>query len=351
MTSTTASSSAMTELQDLSPTSEETEAARQWTAPPAPSTPPPPRLPQGWLAEWSPEHGAYYFWHEESGDAVWDPPQLSSSAMVQEVAITAKETALRRERSELVTKVCNITGLEDRSTATALLEEHDWDLERSVRTMSQRAEVQRAAEVAKKKAELEARRREAELEKARREAAAAQAAAERARAEQEEAARRRQQEEQERLRIEASQQQAASASTPLGRYVCIRHWTPKAGIEGCLRIFRGERVDLLWSQGESGWAHVKFVAEDQVGYVPLDVLQADKRIGKQRSEGEICRVLEPFDSPQEVGGFLSLAAGDQVRILSPVDEPCVWAYGERIHSQSHPVGGKERGWLPEFVLC
>lgn len=43
-------------------------------APPAPSHPPPPRLPSDWEAVWNKEADKYYFWHRSSGTTSWDLP-------------------------------------------------------------------------------------------------------------------------------------------------------------------------------------------------------------------------------------------------------------------------------------
>lgn len=258
----------------------------------APKQPPPPRLPSGWQAVWAEEHMAYYFWETSSGKTTWDAPALEEAS---------SETS--RQQS-LISQVQNIAGL-DREKARALLEENEWNVERSIRILKEREDARKAQEAAQRKAEREAEER-----------------------------RRAEQAEQESLKVDIHPE-----------LVCTRHWQPKAGIQGCLRIFHGQRVRCSWTEGASGWAYVVFLDDpNTVGYVPQAILKESARAGTNRALGEDCPVLEAFVAPEEVRGYLSVSPGDTVTVLHPVAEDGVWAYCQQKRQQA------ESGWLPECVL-
>lgn len=255
----------------------------------APKQPPPPRLPSGWQAVWAEEHMAYYFWETTSGKTSWDAPDLEEA-----------NTETSRQQS-LISQVQNIAGL-DREKARALLEENEWNVERSIRILKEREDTRKAQEAAQRKAEREAE--------------------EQRRAEQES------------LKVDVHTE-----------LVCARHWQPKAGIQGCIRIFHGQRVRCSWTEGPTGWAYVVFLDDpNTVGYVPQAVLTEATRAGISRALGEDCPVLEAFVAPEEVRGYLSVSPGDAVTVLHPVSEDGVWAYCQQKRQQA------ESGWLPECVL-
>lgn len=255
----------------------------------APKQPPPPRLPSGWQAVWAEEHMAYYFWETTSGKTTWDAPALEEAS-----------TETSRQQS-LISQVQNIAGL-DREKARALLEENEWNVERSIRILKEREDARKAQEAAQRKAEREA-------------------------------------EEQRRAEQESSKVDVHP------ELVCTRHWQPKAGIQGCLRIFHGQRVRCSWTEGPTGWAYVVFLDDpNTVGYVPQAILTEATRAGISRALGEDCPVLEAFVAPEEVRGYLSVSPGDTVTVLHPVSEDGVWAYCQQKQQQS------QSGWLPECVL-
>mmetsp|Transcript_34725 Transcript_34725/g.63093 ORF Transcript_34725/g.63093 Transcript_34725/m.63093 type:complete len:656 (-) Transcript_34725:82-2049(-) len=292
--------------------------------PSMPSQPPPPRLPKNWKPVWCDGHQCYYFWHTMTNQVTWDKPELDEEEAKQE---------------QKVTQVSDITGI-DSIESRALLKETGWDVENAVRTCSQREEIRKAEEAARRRAEKERVEREAELE------------LEMDEAEEEEI--RRVEAEQEENYQRALARQVEREPKPKREpmpphpeqehYVCKRHWKPKDDVEGCIRIFHGERVKSMWTEGANGWAYVVFLDDPtQEGYVPQDILQVPQRPAQEREKGETLTVLEAFEAPAEVSGYLSAAPGELVSVMYPVSGECVWAYCENESTL-------ECGWMPECVL-
>eukprot|EP00931_Biecheleriopsis_adriatica_P063970 TRINITY_DN3884_c0_g1_i1.p1 TRINITY_DN3884_c0_g1~~TRINITY_DN3884_c0_g1_i1.p1 ORF type:complete len:654 (-),score=148.39 TRINITY_DN3884_c0_g1_i1:47-1951(-) len=290
------------------------------------SRPPPPAIiPDGWEAVWDEDHQSYYFWEKSTNHTQWELPSLQGEA---ETKISPREELKGSPdadaKSFKITQMCNIIGI-DTSVAREVLEEHGWDLEQSVRTY---CEKQKREEAARRKAELEP------LDKRKHEESA-RPAAQGARQQKAAAAEATQ-------TVEARHVDQASITK---QFVCTRHWTPRAEVAGCLQIFQGERVEVTYSEGAQGWACVRFLEEpSKQGCVPQAVLQEARQPGRPRDVGDCCRVTEAFRAPEQIGGYLSVAAADQVIVLHPVaGAASSWAFCKK-------AGSQEYGWLPECLL-
>lgn len=121
----------------------------------------------------------------------------------------------------------------------------------------------------------------------------------------------------------------------------------------CIRLFHGERVMVTWVDGkEHGWAYghvVDDVAKE--GYFPQDLLAEVVRQPQNHQADKVCGVLERFEAPEEVAGYLSIDRGDVLKVLHPIDAPYVWAYVERVSGPDRILVQQERGWVPEAILC
>lgn len=128
-----------------------------------------------------------------------------------------------------------------------------------------------------------------------------------------------------------------------GHYFCTQHWWPPDGIETCMRLFHGEHVTVTWTDGkDNGWAYGHILGDNkQEGYFPQQVLAQVRRAPRRRKVGAACCVAEPFEAPEGVGGYLTVAPGDILKVLYPMEKPCVWAYVE---------SGLKAGWVPEAIL-
>mmetsp|Transcript_15321 Transcript_15321/g.27295 ORF Transcript_15321/g.27295 Transcript_15321/m.27295 type:complete len:690 (-) Transcript_15321:205-2274(-) len=306
--------------------------------PPAPTQPPPPRLPPDWQALWNEEQNNYYYWHVPTNHTTWDAPSLDDGEAAQAMAIAATEraaaeaeataraeaeaAALRarqeeeREHQAAVSQVCQITGVEE-GRARHLLESNQWQMEAAIRAYQaeeERRKQQRIAEAI----QAEAARVEAQRTEHRREGPIGGG--------------------------------RSRKCTP-GEYICIRHWRPKKEVSNvCIRVFHGERVYVSWlDDKEDGWAYGHAVDDEQkCGYFPQSVLIEVRHMPHQRKVHEFFGIREEFKAPEEVQGYLSVSAGDIVRVLHPLDPPFVWAFVQ-LEQPSNRAGNV--GWLPEAVLC
>lgn len=293
--------------------------------PPAPAQPPPPRLPPNWQALWSEEQQAYYYWHVPTNHTTWFAPPIEESSEVDQ-----EQEAEHSRQDELVTEACDITGA-DREIARSLLEAQGWSLENAVRVHVQQEDERRVQEAARLR-QAEEKQRVAEV--ARREEQAQKEASQAA-----EDAKRRHAEE------------GSAQALREGHYVCSRHWRPRPGVDVCIRLFHGERVMVTWVDGkEHGWAYGHVVDDTaKEGYFPQDLLVEVVQQPQSHQAGEACGVLERFEAPEEVAGYLSVDRGDVLKVLHPIDAPYVWAYVERVTGDR--LGRQERGWVPEAMLC
>lgn len=135
--------------------------------------------------------------------------------------------------------------------------------------------------------------------------------------------------------------------------VCTELWRPLPNEQNTMQLLQGERVKVFWMEEDpDGWAWGHTLEDPtKYAYFPLAVLETMRREAKPRKAGEVCAATERFDAPQEIGGYLSVAAGDRVRLLHPIERPYVWAYAQRISDgESSHDGSPNIGWLPEVVL-
>lgn len=335
-----------------------TEQARSGEAEPEPQPrpagPEAPRLPEGWKAIWCKEQQAFYFWHTPTNQTQWDPPDPPVDPAEAEAAAQAA-----RARAEAQARAA---------------EQAQARLELAAKQKAEREAAERAAAEEERAA---AERAAAEREAAER-AAAERAAAARAAAEEAERAARRQEEEQRlcaqvhehtgvdlatarsllehndwnlprALRAHVGDQPPKREEAAGQNFTCSRHWRPKAEFAGCIRLLHGDCVCVTWTDGKAeGWAFGR-VLDDQSreGYFPRAVIRELKhRELRPRALGERLSVLERFDTPEAVGGYVFVQPGDTLRLLYPMEEPYVWAYVER---EGLP-GVSERGWVPTIVI-
>ncbi|CAK0807266.1 unnamed protein product [Prorocentrum cordatum] len=245
---------------------------------------PAPALPEGWRAVWCQEHSALYFWHTPSDQTTWDPPGPPSPAVDAPEALAASAALARAGPQESAAVSAGALGAAGRA-------------------------VERAA---------------------------AGAAGGRAGG-----------------RDDARVHSGAGVDEERGgaagqRFVCSRHWRPKAEFTKCLRLLHGECVCVSWEDGrEDGWAYGRAL-DDQTkeGYFPRAVLRELEGELRPRAPGERLSVCDSFDTPESVGGYVFAQPGDTLRVLHPMEEPYVWAYVER----EGPPGVSELGWVPAIIF-
>jgi hypothetical protein len=114
-----------------------------------------------------------------------------------------------------------------------------------------------------------------------------------------------------------------------------------------MRLFHGEHLTVTWTDGkESGWAYGHIINDSaHEGYFPQAVLKEVKRPPRRRGAGEACSVMERFEAPAGVTDYLTVSPGDVLKVLHPMEAPCVWVYVELM-----TASGPEVGWVPEAVL-
>eukprot|EP00933_Yihiella_yeosuensis_P002108 TRINITY_DN10348_c0_g1_i1.p1 TRINITY_DN10348_c0_g1~~TRINITY_DN10348_c0_g1_i1.p1 ORF type:complete len:518 (-),score=129.06 TRINITY_DN10348_c0_g1_i1:118-1671(-) len=292
----------------------ESEAADARSQPPAPSIPPPPPMSSGWQAVWNEDYQAYYYWHQPTNHTQWDAPAAEGDVEDQQEQGPTQESLISKVREE--------TGLAE-AAARGLLEQSSWDLE-SALWEHRKAEEREAA---------------AREEKARREAA--------------EAARRRAEEEAaaEAARLaELAAQEALAQRCCRGRNICRRHWQPcLSGLESCIRLIQGDVVNVTWIDDQNGWAFGNLVDDPgKQGYFPQAVVNEFSQPSRTYSAGQVVRASEPYEAPPDIGGYLSLEEGDELKVLHAVIDPAVWAFVER----RCPLGGPSMsGWVPACSLA
>lgn len=262
------------------------------TPPPAPSHPPPPRLPANWQALWSEQHQLYYFWHTPTNETTWEAPPLDAEALAA--------SRLSDEPANASPATSTSTAPADVSSAVAGGGFGALDLGRQVEEESC---TQPGHERHKEKS--------AELGH-------------------------------EREKFINSEEEQIALSDD-GHYLCTQHWWPPDGHDICMRLFHGEHVTVTWTDGkDGGWAYGHIFGDiKQEGYFPQGVLAEVRRTPRRRKVGAACRVAEPFEAPEGVGGYLTVAPGDVLKVLYPMEAPCVWAYVE---------SGLKAGWVPEAIL-
>eukprot|EP00428_Durinskia_dybowskii_P018675 CAMPEP_0170227810 /NCGR_PEP_ID=MMETSP0116_2-20130129/13621_1 /TAXON_ID=400756 /ORGANISM="Durinskia baltica, Strain CSIRO CS-38" /LENGTH=541 /DNA_ID=CAMNT_0010478545 /DNA_START=42 /DNA_END=1667 /DNA_ORIENTATION=+ len=134
-----------------------------------------------------------------------------------------------------------------------------------------------------------------------------------------------------------------------GRFVCTQHWKPQPGIDPGLAVCQGELLTVTWTDGlQGGWAYGHVVDDHtQVGYFPQAVLAEPRRPPCRRDVDEICMVMEDFQAPEDVGGYLKVEPGHTVKVLH--EGSSAWVYAELIAPSND--GQAQVGWLPEIFLA
>jgi len=326
---------------DLGPPWEDT------TPTPPPAQPPPPRMPPNWQALWSDQHQSYYFWHVPTNKTVWEVPSLDAASPPQANDIaTPTAVAPSRAVGEAVSRpnvqssdkvfspngsaalsglpglagigpLCGSLGQlqlgatsgpgDVVSTSTQIIQQPIIE-QRSPQTSSgtamERLPPERLAEQPAQGGSF--------IEK-----------------------------------TDAQRKAEELWSCREGHYMCMQHWWPPEGNETCMRLFHGEHVTLTWTDGkESGWAYGHIIDDSShEGYFPQAVLKEVKRAPRRRGVGEACNIIERFEAPAGVAGYLTVSPGDVLKVLHPMEAPAVWVYVELMTRS-----GPEAGWVPEAVL-
>lgn len=255
----------------------------------APSQPPPPRLPLEWQAIWSEEQQAYYYWHTPTNHTTWEAPVVKVESAEEEPSAPAGGGVPRlTSRGSLVE--CGVEGTGP----------HQGGYRPRWRSLGRAP----GSDDSRRPDEGPPLHRD-----------------------------------------------FVKRILDKGHYICTRHWRPKPGLEACMRLWHGERVSVTWVDGQArGWAY-GFVIDcpSTEGYFPQEVLEEVKHVPRYHGVGDQCGVAEIFEPPAEVGGYLSVAPGDVLKVLYPCDVPHVWAFVERVVApvwSPHP----EMGWVPESIL-
>lgn len=279
-----------------------------------------PAAPPGWVPVWSEEHQAYYYWHTPTGDVTWDDPAGTVDATLDD------DTELQRQEA-LVSQASDITGLEA-TPMRRLLEANGWNLELAIRAHVREEEERPPGQPQGGGAGGGGQDRQHR--------AAAAAEAPKARP------------------ADPGCHEAvgaAQAAVAPGLYVCTRHWRPRSEVAECMAITWGEYVEVLWSDGNlEGWAYGKTLQEpEKEAYFPQEILQPRQRRPPPRQLGDRCKVVEHFEAPPEVGGYLSVSPGDVLQFLHTAESPYVWIYAQRVASSQGPTP-VATGWVPSSVL-
>mmetsp|Transcript_18174 Transcript_18174/g.33415 ORF Transcript_18174/g.33415 Transcript_18174/m.33415 type:complete len:581 (-) Transcript_18174:114-1856(-) len=251
--------------------------------PPAPSHPPPPRLPANWQALWSEQHQLYYFWHVPTNETTWEAPALDAAVVeASRLPSVSEPKCASNEPATLSPAVGIVESL-------GLL--HMGEHQEAYRQMDDSAPGH----------------------------------------------------ERHKACCSDEDDEEEIICNNDGHYLCTQHWWPPEGIETCMRLFHGEHVTVTWTDGkDNGWAYGHILGDrNQEGYFPQQVLAQVRRAPRRRKVGAACCVAEPFEAPEGVGGYLTVAPGDILKVLYPMEKPCVWAYVE---------SGLKAGWVPEAIL-
>lgn len=323
---------------DLGPPWEES------TPSPPPVQPPPPRMPTNWQALWSEQHQAYYFWHIPTSKTQWEVPPLD----------TASDSA----NAPVGSRPGTSTGVSSRAVGEAVSKQPAQRTDSSFSTAS--AALSGLPGLAAGIGPLCGSLGQLQLgtsgvavsatdREQRSPVAAPQALESRSVAERGPPDRFMQPpaERSFKERAEAERKGEELWSCREGHYMCTQHWWPPEGVDTCMRLFHGEHVMVTYTDGkESGWAYGHIIDNSShEGYFPQAVLKEVKRPPRRRGVGEACSVAERFEAPPGVAGYLTVAPGDVLKVLHPMEAPCVWIY-----VQLMTVAGPEEGWVPEAVL-
>lgn len=300
------------------------------TPSPPPTQPPPPRMPPNWQALWSEQHQAYYFWHIPTSKTQWEVPALDSAAPTTDTAASTPPSRAvgeavsrqppQRSDAAFSTGLPGLAGIGPLCSSLGQLQ-----LGSSGETPA--SDEQRVASTQPATAGIAG----TAMERGPPDRLADSATSQLSLSE----------------RTEAERKAEELWSCREGHYMCTQHWWPPEGVETCMRLFHGEHVTVTWTDGkESGWAYGHIINDSaHEGYFPQAVLKEVKRPPRRRGAGEACSVMERFEAPAGVTDYLTVSPGDVLKVLHPMEAPCVWVYVELM-----TASGPEVGWVPEAVL-
>eukprot|EP00746_Dinoflagellata_sp_MGD_P008220 gnl/MRDRNA2_/MRDRNA2_116430_c0_seq1.p1 gnl/MRDRNA2_/MRDRNA2_116430_c0~~gnl/MRDRNA2_/MRDRNA2_116430_c0_seq1.p1 ORF type:complete len:445 (-),score=95.72 gnl/MRDRNA2_/MRDRNA2_116430_c0_seq1:33-1367(-) len=332
------------------------------------SQPAEPRMPVGWRAIWKTDDQKYYFWHVPTNFTTYEAPLIQKVLVdvVQAEKYCAEEDARQAYRLKQIHHLANITGSNE--LAQELLEKHH-NVEAAVRAhyLAKTAKArQPKSPIGKeqfacgpeactnnsvqglKKAWGKAKRNEAGAAVTDRvfwtgtpKSGVSKASSISAWSKGPGSA--------------ASSKAVGSTMSPTvhtgKEYVCSEHWQPQPDHEGCISVHHGDRFLITWTDDfTGGWAYgVAVDDKSRIGYIPQSVLKAPQRPISVIATGEHRKVLEAFQAPQDMGGFVSLHPDDEVTIMH-AGSPCVWVYVDVTRVSEAGEFKFEQGWAPEMVL-
>jgi len=150
----------------------------------------------------------------------------------------------------------------------------------------------------------------------------------------------------------SSQSAAEGPALALGECVCFSHYRQPGDDTGYLRLLRGDRVQVTWTDGvPGGWVHCTSLADSGHGYVPQGILvDSPPPVRRAISLGEGLVTLAEFSAPADQDGYLSVRPGDELVADHGTVDPSIWVYASRSRSAE---GGQpvEKGWVPVCVLA
>lgn len=312
-----------------------------------------PRMPVGWRAIWQSDDQRYYFWHVPTNFTTYEAPQVREviSHASQDAKYMAEEEARQRHRSKQILHVMNMTNC-SKEQAQELLEKYR-NLEAAVRAYSAEKEKEQQAQSPSGKAQT-AMGPSGSYANALQGLKKAWGKGKHTAAP--------------KLGLSPTSawskgpgSAASSASAPAAtaptvevgkEYVCSQHWQPQPNHDGCIGVHHGDRFLVTWTDNfAGGWAYGAAIDDkSKKGYIPQTVLVAPQRPISAIAAGEHRKVLEAFEAPQDMGGFVSLHPGDEVTIIHAGSHPCVWVYADVMRVSEAGEFKSERGWAPEMVL-
>mmetsp|Transcript_81374 Transcript_81374/g.143619 ORF Transcript_81374/g.143619 Transcript_81374/m.143619 type:complete len:626 (-) Transcript_81374:56-1933(-) len=338
-------SSKQAESEALIPESWDTGTSDE--VPPPPNRRPPPPLPRNWEAVWSEEHAEYYYYNVLTNEARWNEPKEEDQviSVVSEATSSSAEASSSQgvkpgkaaRQKQIVEQFCDIAGL-NAPEAEALLLEHDWSLEAAIKTNSERQALQKAAQKAsKQRPQVKAAPSKPTIV-----APGPGSPPPGTQPTHEPRSPKREPPMLTPAECEAKDED----NTVAGSYVCIRHWAPEEKWSSAIQVLHGQRVEVSWMK--DGWAFGRYSDDhSQQGYFSQEILVPAEEV-QPRETGEQCKVIELFHAIAE--GYMTVARGDVVKLLIPLNKGSVWAYLE-LESSKRMVTLGTRGWVPAWVLA
>jgi len=265
------------------------------SAPPASDGRPlPPPVPSDWAAVWCDVQCDYYFWHKPSNHTTWKLPE--EARKFSEGVGTPINASFASQTTQAERPVAALRAVELARAAEVIEPEMEPD-------MGAKANVELVVKAAKTQ------------------------------------------------EVTGGKREACFKSDPVS-YVCSRHWRHVLDACGYVNVFHGELVIVHWFDGEpDGWVY-GCVPEEPVqwGYLPKAVLAVPRKEPCAKQRGDCCRVMETFQAPTEILGYLTVTVGDVLELLDKTYPPHAWAYGQKL-SGTHVELQPNRGWVPADFLC